>query len=70
MRSGVRSAELFPIVRINIYLMENAAQRADRDVTLLRDNSRVDCFPRASYELDVTILLAGPPRTQPTQAGA
>jgi hypothetical protein len=70
MRSEVRSAELFPIVRINIYLMENAAQRADRDVTLLRDNSRVVSFPPASDELDVTTLLAGPPRTQPTQAGA
>jgi len=39
--------------------MENAAQRADRDVTLFRDDSRVDSFPRASDELNVTTLLAG-----------
>lgn len=53
------SAQLVPMIGINVRLVEDAAQSAHRDFALLRHNRRVDGFVQPPDELHVAALLAG-----------
>lgn len=53
------SCEFFPLFRIDVRLVENAAQSSDRDFPLFGNDRGVDDFALVPNEFDMAALLAG-----------
>ena len=57
----MQSARLksFPLVRINVRLIEDASNRANRNLMLLRHDRRIHSHARTADKLDVASSLPG-----------